>query len=132
MQESRSELRRLRDLQHQARMIRRQKVRVLNPINPGDRIPLEAAVRHVERGAARWVEVGGEACIEFVGHARQSAEANASADRVVRTGVASSAMIAALPCVRPADLLGPSPRRNHGFSRSVYSDLRESPQRLRR
>lgn len=119
MQASRSELRRLRDLQHQAKLIRRQKIRVLNPINPGDRIPLEAAVRHVSRSAAKWATVGGEQCIEFYGHVRQSAEANAAADRAVRTGTATPAMIAALPCVRPGDLLAPSPRRHFGSANSV-------------
>lgn len=135
MQASRSELRRLRDLQHQAKLIRRQKVRVVNPLEASnnDRIPLEAAVRHVSRGAAKWQTVAGEQCIEFLGHARQSAEANAAADRAVRTGVATPAMIAALPCVRPGDLLAPSPRRNFGFDRATFHDTaRTSPHRLRK
>ena len=133
MQETRSELRRLRDLQHQARVIRRQRIPILNPVAGGNtNIPLEAAVRHVARGAANWVDTPAGRAVEFVDHVRIKAEANAASDRLVHSSVASPAMIAALPCVRPGDLLAPSPRRRFGSIKAVYSDLRTSPQRLRR
>lgn len=121
MQPSRSELRRLRDLQHAAKAVRRQKIRVLNPIHPGDMIPLEAAVRHVARGAAQWVALaGGERGIEFVGHAQRSAEASAIANRAVHSSIATPAQVAGLPMVRPGDVLAPSPRRNFASEHSVH------------
>lgn len=105
-------------MRHEARRIRRQTVRILNPMPGGvTRLSLEACVRHVARGAAEWVTAaGGERCIEFSGHQREAAERT---QREIHSTIALDAQIRGLPLLKPREMLAPSPRRYFGSKRSV-------------
>lgn len=93
----------------------------------------DAAARHVAAGRARWVQLtGGERRIEFVGREQDAVVASAIANRAVHSTVATLAQVARLPMVRPGDVVAPSPRRHFGTVKSVFSDMRHSPQRPRK
>lgn len=112
-------------MQAEARRIRRQTVRILNPIAGGvARLSLEACVRHVARGAAEWVTAaGGERCIEFGGHQREAAERT---QREIHSTLASDAQIRELPLMKPREMLAPVARRYFGSKRSVDPRFRVS------
>lgn len=93
----------------------------------------DAAARHVAAGRARWVQLtGGERRIEFVSRAQDAVLASATANHAVHSTVATLAQVARLPMVRPGDVVAPSPRRHFGTVKSVFSDMRHSPQRPRK
>lgn len=122
---SRSERKRLNALQAQAKRIRRIAVRILNPLPGGTtHTSLEAAVRHVARGAAEWVTAaGGERCIEFGGHQREAAERT---QREIHSTLASDAQIRELPLLKPREMLAPVQRRYFWSKRSVDPRFRAS------
>lgn len=112
-------------MKSQARVIRRITVRILNPLPGGNtRTSLEAAVRHVARGAAEWVTAaGGERCIEFGGHARESAERT---QREIHSKLGSEELMRELPLVNPHAMMAPSPRRYFGSRKAVNPRFRAS------
>lgn len=122
---SRSERKHLDGLKAQARAFRRQTIRILNPMPGGvTRIPLEKAVKHVARGAARWVTVkGGERTIEFGGHQRDTAE---RVQRQIHSTIATDDQMAELPLLKPREMLAPSPRKHFWSKSSVDPRFRVS------
>jgi hypothetical protein len=122
---SRSERKRLNALQAQAKRIRRIAVRILNPLPGGTtHTSLEAAVRHVARGAAEWVTAaGGERCIEFGGHQRAAAERT---QREIHSTLATDGEMKQLPLLKPREMLAPSPRRHFWSKSSVDPRFRAS------
>jgi hypothetical protein len=124
---------------NRAAKLSRRPVAVLNPLPGGvTHLSPERAFHHVQSGAAAWRLSAGGPVIEFIG-SRHDAAARMAAyhqarnlDAAVGSGIASHDQIAALPAVRPADLLAPSPRRNFGWQSSVYRSPRAvSPHRLK-
>lgn len=86
------------------------------------RLSLEACVRHVARGAAEWVTAaGGERCLEFGGHQRESAE---RAQREIHSTLGSEDMMRELPLLKPREMMAPVARRYFGSKRSVNPRFR--------
>lgn len=112
-------------MQSEARRIRRQTVRILNPLPGGvTRLSLDVAVRHVARGAAEWVTAaGGERCIEFGGHQREAAERT---QREIHSTLSDEAAMRELPLMKPREMLAPVQRRYFGSKRSVDPRFRVS------
>lgn len=111
------ERKQLAALKGAARAARRQTVRILNPLPGGvTRLSLEAAVKHVGRGAEFVKTAGGEICLEFKGHQREAAERT---QREIHSTIAREEQMQELPMLNTREMLAPSPRRYFGSIHSV-------------
>lgn len=118
-----------RYIRSQEKAARRETVRIENPLPGGKtRLKVDAAVRHVQRGAAEWSKDGKAIRFtnESVSRVMRSCEQARRADALIRSGVAQYPNIKGLPCTKPMDLIAPVRKRYFGSKRAVWKTRRNS------
>lgn len=111
-------------------------VRIENPLPGGaTHLKADAAMRHVQRGAAEWSANGKairfhSAAVDRVMRSYEQLASARRADSLIRHGLAAYQNIKGLPCTKPMDLLAPVKKRHFWSKKSVHSDVRRTrPQR---
>lgn len=109
---------------HERRVATKITVRIVNPMPGGkQRLKWDCAERHVQSGAAEWVRLRGELCVEFGGHKHDSALRNIrkslAESRAIHSTMATLKQVAGLPMVNPLQVLAPSPRKDWAWRNAV-------------
>jgi hypothetical protein len=116
MQLSRSERLFQEKQRHQERVMRKQLVRILNPVEGGKtHLKFEAARKHCEAGTAEWRN--DRTAILFVGHKHALAIKSAEASSAVHATMGHPGQ--RIPVVRMRELFAPSPRRNFAWEKAT-------------